>query len=155
MYYALVHSYARYGICAWGNASKTTMQPLTSLINRAVRIMTFAPFGNIDVDSIYQYLDILKLPDISSLNQENLPLSSRKAYYQLATSPTTLKLETKMSPIHTTCEIAESKWRPSHLIQHTGKGQSNTEEQKFGMKLQMRLEVALPSTFLSRATNPF
>ena len=67
VYYALVHSYVRYGISTWGNASKTTMQPLISLINRVVRIMTFAPFGNIDVDSIYQYLNILKVPDIFKL----------------------------------------------------------------------------------------
>ena len=58
VYYALIHSYLRYGIIAWGSATSTALQPLTSLLNRAVRIMTFAPFGNIDVDSIYKYLDI-------------------------------------------------------------------------------------------------
>ena len=61
VYYALIYSYIRYGIISWGNASQTTLQPLNSLANRAVRIMTFAPFGNIDLDSIYEYLNIPKL----------------------------------------------------------------------------------------------
>ena len=67
VYYALIHSYLRYGITAWGNASKSVLQPLRTLANRAVRIITFAPFGNIDVDSIYKYLNIPKLNDIFEL----------------------------------------------------------------------------------------
>ena len=67
VYYALVHSYLRYGISTWGSATDTDLQPLTSLVNRIVRIMTFAPFGNIDVDSIYKYLDIPKVENTVSL----------------------------------------------------------------------------------------
>ena len=67
VYYALVYSYIRYGITSWGNASSTTLQPLVSLTTRAVRIMTFAPYGNIDVDSIYKYLDILQIPQVIKL----------------------------------------------------------------------------------------
>ena len=67
VYYALVHSYLRYGITSWGNATSTAMQPLISLANRAVRIMTFAPFGNIDVKSIYKYLNILEIPQLFTL----------------------------------------------------------------------------------------
>ena len=68
VYYALIYSYLRYGIISWGNASQTTLlQPLNSLANRAVRIMTYAPFGNIDVDSIYKYLNSPKLSQTISL----------------------------------------------------------------------------------------
>ena len=63
VYYALVHSYLRYGISSWGCASATTLQPLISLVNRVARIITFAPFGNIDVDSIFKYLDIPNVMD--------------------------------------------------------------------------------------------
>ena len=49
------------------NASNTTLQPVISLVNRVVRIMTFAPYGNIDVDSIYKYLDIPNVLDTISL----------------------------------------------------------------------------------------
>ena len=35
------------------------MQPLQTLINRAVRIMTFAPFGRVDLKPIYKELGVL------------------------------------------------------------------------------------------------
>ena len=63
VYYALVHSYLRYGISSWGFASASAIQPLISLVNRVVRIITFAPFGNIDVKSIFKYLDIPNVHD--------------------------------------------------------------------------------------------
>ena len=48
VYHALVHSYLRYGILIWGNASKTVRTPLQTLLNKVARIMVSAPFGNID-----------------------------------------------------------------------------------------------------------
>jgi len=38
-----------------------------SLVNRIVRIITFAPFGTIDVNSIFKYLDIPNVLDTISL----------------------------------------------------------------------------------------
>ena len=67
VYYALVHSYLKYGIMSWGNASSSVLEPLINLNTRAVRIMTFAPFGNIDVKSIYKYLNILEIPQLFTL----------------------------------------------------------------------------------------
>ena len=67
VYYALIYSYLRYGITSWGSASSSALQPLSALNNRAVRIMTSAPFGNIDVDSIYKYLNIPKISQIIEL----------------------------------------------------------------------------------------
>ena len=67
IYHALVHSYLRYGITVWGNASQASLQPLISLINRAVGIMSFAPFGLIDLEPIYKELKLLNLDQIFTL----------------------------------------------------------------------------------------
>ena len=59
IYYALVNSYLRYGLTAWGNASHHSLQTLQSLINRVVRIMTFAPLGRLNTKPVFIHLDIL------------------------------------------------------------------------------------------------
>ena len=61
VYFALIDSYVRYGITAWGNASENTLQPLKVLINKAVRIMTFAPYGPLDLKPIYKELEFLDI----------------------------------------------------------------------------------------------
>ena len=61
IYYALINSYARYGIIAWGNASESALHPLNVLLNKAIRIMTFAPFGPLDLNPIYRELEFLNL----------------------------------------------------------------------------------------------
>ena len=67
IYHALVHLHLRYGVLAWGNASKTTIQPLINMIHRAIRIMSFAPFGRIDLKPIYKEFKLLDLDQIFSL----------------------------------------------------------------------------------------
>ena len=59
IYHALIHSYVRYGILTWGNACDNALNSLQVILNRAIRIMTFAPFGRIDVQAIFKELGIL------------------------------------------------------------------------------------------------
>ena len=61
IYYALVNSYLRYGLLAWGSASSSVLQPLNVLNNKVLRIMTFAPLGRLDTSIIYDHLQILNL----------------------------------------------------------------------------------------------
>ena len=61
VYHALVDSYVKYGILAWGNASDSTLQPLNVLLNKVIRIITFAPYGPLDLKPIYQELEFLNL----------------------------------------------------------------------------------------------
>ena len=67
VYHSLIHSYLRYGILVWGNASESNLQPLKCLVNRAVRIMTFAPFGRVDLQPIYECLKILDVEKVKYL----------------------------------------------------------------------------------------
>ena len=69
VYYALGYSYLRYCNIVWGNASKHILKPLITLQNRILRIMTFAPFGRIDIDKLYQKLGLLSLEKIHYLEK--------------------------------------------------------------------------------------
>ena len=66
VYHALIHSYLRYGIIVWGNASQNTLKPLQTIVNKvkALRIMTFAPFGNLDLTPMYDFLKVLNIKQI-------------------------------------------------------------------------------------------
>ena len=64
MYYALIHSYLRYGIAVWGSASANTLKPLQTIVNKALRIMTFAPFGNIDLQPMYDFLKVMNIEQL-------------------------------------------------------------------------------------------
>ena len=59
VYYALVHSYLRYGVMAWGNANEKVLKPLHSLMNHIVRIINFALF-KIGTGPIFDYLNFFK-----------------------------------------------------------------------------------------------
>ncbi len=67
VYHALIHSYLRYGIIVWGNASQTSLRKVQSIINRAIRIMSFSPLGNVNIDPVFEILEILKLDEIHTL----------------------------------------------------------------------------------------
>lgn len=67
VYHALIHSYLRYGLLAWGSATKTALKPLQVIINRAIRIMCFAPYGAIDITPLYEILDILDIDSVYKL----------------------------------------------------------------------------------------
>ena len=69
IYYALGYSYLRYCNIVWGNTTKTILKPLVALQNRILRIMTFAPFGRIDIDELYFKLRLLGLEKIHFLEK--------------------------------------------------------------------------------------
>ena len=95
VFYALIHSYLRYGIIVWGNASETSLHPLKVLVNKAIRIMTFAPFGPIDLKPIYKELELLNIDQIFVLEkgkfmykkQKNLLPTPIANYFEPETRP--------------------------------------------------------------------
>ena len=76
VYHALVHSYIRYGILIWGTASQSVTNSLQTLMNKAIRIMTNAPFGNIDLSPAYKQLEILQVSKVHSLEVGNFHFKS-------------------------------------------------------------------------------
>ena len=69
VYHALFHSYLRYGIVAWGAAlaSPSSVKPLQVIMNRAIRIMCFAPLGRMDINPLFEILEILQFEQIYEL----------------------------------------------------------------------------------------
>ena len=47
VYYSLVYSYIRYGFFIWGNSPPSSLSSLHTALHKVLRIMTFAPYGNI------------------------------------------------------------------------------------------------------------
>ena len=67
VYYSLVCSHLNYALSSWGAASKTVLQPLRVLQNRAIRFISRAPrYRRLDND--YLNLRLLKLDDLHTLS---------------------------------------------------------------------------------------
>ena len=107
VHHALIHSYLCYGIIAWGTAPKTTLNKLNVIVNRALRIMSFAPFGNVELNPIYDILEILKIEDVYKLevakfafkqNKDLLP--NRLAnYFEVYSSESNLRRSSRLNSI--------------------------------------------------------
>ena len=61
----------------WGNASDNILLPLQTMINRALRIMTFAPFGRVDLKPIYDCLKILDVKNVFLLETSKFLYKSK------------------------------------------------------------------------------
>ena len=166
IYYALIHSYVRYGILAWGAATETTLKPLQTLLNKALRIITFAPFGRVDVEPLYKELFILDVGDTFILEtckfmyrlKKNLlptdiaiyfthPSSSKpKSSYNLRPRKTPSRIETRLrqNSIHIRGELiwgyAPEVSRSSKSLQMF-KQMIKTKELKVVYNIQLHLPL--------------
>ena len=91
VFYSLVYSYIRYGLMIWGHSSQSGLSSLHSAFHKVLRIMTFAPFGNIDLHPIFEFLNILNLDQMISfesgkflykINKNLLPPSCMGNYFK-------------------------------------------------------------------------
>ena len=67
IYYSLAYPYLSYCVTAWGGAAKSLIQPLITIQNKIVRIMTFSDFLSHAAPLFYK-LQLLTIVDIYSLN---------------------------------------------------------------------------------------
>jgi len=92
VYNALVHSYIRYGVVIWGSASDAALQPLHTLVNKTIRIISFAPYGNFNISQVYKELNLLNIH--STFNLELGKFAYKEKYDLL---PTTIGNHFQMS----------------------------------------------------------
>ena len=85
IYYALFNSYVRYGLVAWGNAAPETLQPLISLNHRALRIMSFSPFGRVEIQPMFDFFKILNFDQIFAFESGKFVYKSKKSLLPLST----------------------------------------------------------------------
>ena len=94
-------------IIAWGTAPKTTLNKLNVIVNRALRIMSFAPFGNVELNPIYDILEILKIEDVYKLEvakfafkqNENLLPNRLANYFEVYSSESNLRRSSRLNSI--------------------------------------------------------
>jgi len=105
IYHALIHSYIRYGTIAWGTASKTSLKQLQTIINRAVRIISFSPTRSIDLNPLFEILEILKIEDIYDLeiakftfrDKNNLLPATIAKYFETRVNENSLRTRSRPS----------------------------------------------------------
>ena len=85
IYYALFNSYVRYGLIAWGTAAPETLQPLISLNNRALRIMTNSPFGRVEIQPMFDYFKILNFDKTFAFETGKFLYKSKKSLLPIST----------------------------------------------------------------------
>ena len=74
----------RYGIVVWGNASKSLLKPLETLVNKAIRIMAFIPHGSFNISQVYKDLNLLELPKIHQLETGKFMFKSENMMLPIA-----------------------------------------------------------------------
>jgi len=62
VYNSLIHPYLNYSVLNWGRASNATIQPLTKLQNKAIKIIN--PTNTGSLEEHFQHLNILCLPKL-------------------------------------------------------------------------------------------
>ena len=67
LYYTLIYPFLTYAVMTWGNTYSTTLQPLTILQKKAIRIITFSKFDAHSTPLFYR-LEILKFIDLIFTN---------------------------------------------------------------------------------------
>jgi len=67
LYHSLINSRAQYGIIAWGKAASCHLQPISVVLNRAMRCLNIDKLLTNKVTTIYKMQKLLQLKDIYNL----------------------------------------------------------------------------------------
>ena len=142
IFHALVNSYARYGIIVWGNAGKATLKPLQSMVNKAIRIITFAPFGNIDLKPAYRQLKLLSVENLLKFelakftyksNNDLLPIHVGN-YFELS------------SEQHCHNHFVRNRLRPVRFLSKSKTGEKSVQYKSFQLWKEILPEIKTSSS---------
>ena len=92
IYSAIVKSHLQYCNIVWGDASETAIKPLTSIQNRIIRILTFAPFRSANVQQYFDMLNVMNLKQIHNFEKG-------KFMYRLVNKKLPCNFENLWSPL--------------------------------------------------------
>ena len=124
VYHALIHSYLRYGLIAWGSATKTALKPLQIIINRAIRIMCFAPFGAIDVTPLFEILEILNLNEIYQLELAKFIFKQKGGMFPVSIAN---YFHFRETPRHSYNLRSQARRRDPQIIHKTSSGKQSIQ----------------------------
>ena len=123
VYHALINSYLRYGIIVWGGASSSALRPLQTALNKAIRIITFAPYGNLDLTPAYQQLKLLTVEKTYMLEMGKFTYKSKN---QLL--PTAIGNQFEISSANLNHNhFVRNRKRPVRLLCNTKTGEKSVQ----------------------------
>ena len=143
VYYALINSYIRYGIIAWGSASKAAIKPLQAVVNKAIRIITFAPFGNIDLKPAYKQLNLLTVEQIYKLEIAKFTYKFKNDLL-----PTSIGNFFELSselPNHT--HFVRNRVRPVRLLNNTKTGEKSVQFKSLQLWKELHPDIKSSPSF--------
>ena len=120
LYHSLINSRAQHGMIAWGKAASCHLQPISAVLNRAMRCLNTDKFLTNKVTTICKMQKILQLKDIY-----NLEVSKFMYKYTTSQSPATFnnyfKLITDVHSYNTrqvkTLQLPYQKHVQTHVLQ--------------------------------------
>jgi len=109
LYHSLIDSRAQYRITAWGRAASCHLQPISVVLNRAMRCLNTDKLLTNKVTTIYKMQKILQLKDLY-----NLEVS--KFMYKYTTSQSPARLTIILNSLQMFIHITQDKSKLDNLL---------------------------------------
>jgi len=114
LYHSLINSRAQYGIMAWGKATSCHLQPISFVLNRAIRCLNTNELVTSKVTSIYKTQKILQLKEVYSIT-----LKWANSCTSMLTLGYRLRLLNTLSSLQMFIRMMQDKSKPDNLLYKT------------------------------------
>ena len=144
VYHALVNSYIRYGIVVWGGASSTTLNPLQTVLNKAIRIISFAPYGNLDLIPANKELKLLTVEKTYALELAKLTYKSKNGLLPVVIGNQFQLSSSLLGHSH----FVRNRQRPIRLLSRTKTGEKSVQYKAFQLWNDLSEDIKKSESFL-------